>query len=213
MYNESRAQMSFIEFDNKKEFESNLRVASPDEDKDQGDGPIEANVTDVANALANQHPFEELSFMRVLDLEGNCHYGMKDYTIRRGADYRVYESEPLKFYVKCTEYMSGCDWLIRVSMVRRKYCWVITRYNGSHTCTRVTISQDHSKLDSNTIAEAINPLVKADPSIKVKSIIAEVQLKFNYTISYCKVWLAKQKLVEKNIRRLGSIARCFAHMV
>ncbi|RYR13980.1 hypothetical protein Ahy_B04g070687 isoform B [Arachis hypogaea] len=68
-----------------------------------------------------------------------------------------------------------------VSMISRKYCWVIRRYNGSHTCTRATISQDHSKLDSITIAEVIKPLVEADPSLKVKSVIAEVQSKFNYT--------------------------------
>ncbi|XP_015954106.1 uncharacterized protein LOC107478480 [Arachis duranensis] len=64
-------------------------------------------------------------------------------------------------------YGSGCDWLIRVSLISKKYCWVIRRYNGSHTCTRATISQDHSKLDSITIAEVIKPLVEADPSLKV----------------------------------------------
>ncbi|XP_025662174.1 uncharacterized protein [Arachis hypogaea] len=79
-------------------------------------------------------------------------------------------------------YGSGCDWVIKVSLISRKYCWVIRRYNGSHTCTRATISQDHSKLDSITIAEAIKPLVEADPSLKVKSVIAEVQSKFNYTV-------------------------------
>ncbi|XP_016207018.1 uncharacterized protein LOC107647460 [Arachis ipaensis] len=82
-------------------------------------------------------------------------------------------------------------------MISRKYCWVIRRYNDSHTCTRATIFQDHSKLDSNTIAEAIKPLVEADPSLKVKSVITEVQSKFNYTVSYRKAWLAKQKSVEK----------------
>ncbi|XP_016167133.1 uncharacterized protein LOC107609641 [Arachis ipaensis] len=82
-------------------------------------------------------------------------------------------------------------------MISRKYCWVIRRYNGSHTCTRATISQDHSKLDSTTIAEAIKPLVEADPALKVKSVIAEAQSKFNYTVSYRKTWLAKQKAVEK----------------
>ncbi|XP_015947367.1 uncharacterized protein LOC107472358 [Arachis duranensis] len=122
---------------------------------------------------------------------------MKEYTLRRSVDYHVYESEPLIFYTKCTQYGSGCDWLIKVSMISRKYCWVIRRYNGSHTCTRATISQDHSKLDSNTIAEAIKPLVEADPSLKVKSVIAEVQSKFNYTVNYWKAWLAKQKSVEK----------------
>ncbi|XP_025607802.1 uncharacterized protein [Arachis hypogaea] len=59
------------------------------------------------------------------------------------------------------------------------------------------ISQDHSMLDSDTVAEAIRPLVKTDSSIKVKFIIAKVQSRFNYTISYQKAWLAKQKSIAK----------------
>ncbi|XP_072065583.1 uncharacterized protein [Arachis hypogaea] len=87
-----------------------------------------------------------------------------------------------------------------VSMINRKYCWVIRRYNDSHTCTRATISQDYSKLDSNTIAEVIKSLVEADPSLKVKLVIAEVLSKFNYTVSYRKAWLTKQNSVEKIFR-------------
>ncbi|XP_025680346.1 uncharacterized protein [Arachis hypogaea] len=60
-----------------------------------------------------------------------------------------------------------------------------------------TISQDHAKLDSDTIVDAIRPLVESDPSIKVKSVIVEVQSRFNYTVSYRKAWLAKQKVVAK----------------
>ncbi|XP_072082112.1 uncharacterized protein [Arachis hypogaea] len=120
---------------------------------------------------------------------------MKDYTIHIGVNYRVHESEPTTFYAKCTQYGAGCDWLIRVSKMSRKFCWEIRRYNGSYTCTRTTISQEHSKLDSNIVAEAIKLLVEVDPSIRVKSVISEVQAKFNYTISYHKVRLAKQKAV------------------
>ncbi|XP_072064300.1 uncharacterized protein [Arachis hypogaea] len=240
MYIENRSQISFIELyvefeqsetdrnilqedyysDSEEEFESNYEFVIPDGDEDLGDRTMEPDVTQVANALANEVPFEEPSFMRVLDLEamhvpefpeymtavkfdlplesvlkylrineiylmayvpaeipivadGEFAVGMefssreavikavKEYTIRRSIDYRVYESEPLTFYAKST------------------------------------ISQDHSKLDSITIAEAIKPLVEADPSLKVKSVIAEVQSKFNYTVCYRKAWLAKQRAVEK----------------
>ncbi|XP_025663425.1 uncharacterized protein [Arachis hypogaea] len=120
---------------------------------------------------------------------------IRSFTIAKGVDYEVYESEPQTFYAKCKMYGRGCDWLIRASLIRKKGCWEIRRYNGSHTCTIGTISQDHSKLDSDTVADAIRPLVETDPSIKVKSIIAEVQSRFNYTISYRKAWLAKQKSI------------------
>ncbi|XP_015934887.1 uncharacterized protein LOC107460969 [Arachis duranensis] len=120
---------------------------------------------------------------------------IRSFTIAKGVDYEVYESEPQTFYAKCKMYGRGCDWLIRASLIRRKGCWEIRRYNGRHTCTVGAISQDHSKLDSDTVADAIKPLVETDPSIKVKSVIAEVQSRFNYTISYRKAWLAKQKSI------------------
>ncbi|RYQ98723.1 hypothetical protein Ahy_B07g086487 isoform D [Arachis hypogaea] len=178
--------------DSEEEYEGNYDFVDPNADEEQEDCTIESDIEDVANALDGEF---------VIGLEFNSREAVikavKDYIIHRGVDYRVFESEPTTFYAKCVQYGQSCDWLIRVSMMRRKYCWEIRRYNDSHTCTRATISQDHSKLDSDTIAEAIKPLIEANPSIKVQSVIVDVQLKFNYTISYHKEWLAKQKVVEK----------------
>ncbi|RYR29368.1 uncharacterized protein LOC107606793 [Arachis ipaensis] len=211
------------------EYEGNYDFVDLNANKEQEDCTVESDVEDVANTLASEHPFKELSFMRALDLDamnalefpeyanadppvvvdGEVVIGMefnsrevvikaaKDCTIYRGVDYRVFEPEPMTFYAKCVQYGQSCDWLIRVSVMRRKYCWEIRRYNGIHTCTRTTFSQDHSKLDSDTIVEALKPLVEADPSIEVRSVIADVQSKFNYTISYHKTWMATQKAVEK----------------
>ncbi|RYR24818.1 hypothetical protein Ahy_B02g058362 [Arachis hypogaea] len=158
MYIKTRSRISFIEFDSEKEFESNYEVVDSGVDEDQADGTMEADVADVANVLTNQHPFEEPTFMRSLDLEamhapkfpqyinvaelpvvtdGEFTVGMefssraavikamKDYTIHRGVDYRVYESEPMTFYAKCTRYNASCDWLIRISKMCKKYCWEI----------------------------------------------------------------------------------------
>ncbi|RYQ87644.1 hypothetical protein Ahy_B09g095168 [Arachis hypogaea] len=127
------------------EFEGNYEVVGLTKDVGEDETSIERDVTDITNALVDQHPSKEPS----------------------------------------------------VSLIKRQYYWVIKRYSGSHTCIRSTIFQDHAKLDSGIIGEAIKPLVEADPSLKVKSVIAKVQSKFNYTISYRKVWLAKQKAIEK----------------
>ncbi|XP_020967507.1 uncharacterized protein LOC110266819 [Arachis ipaensis] len=150
------------------------------------------DVSDVATALANDVPFEEPSFMRVLDLEAMHVPEFPDYnnaeiSFLADGEFAVgIEFNSMEAVIKAIK-----------DMISRKYCWVIRRYNGSHTCTRATISQDHSKLDSTTIAEIIKPLVEADPALKVKSVITEAQSKFNYTVSYRKAWLAKQKAVEK----------------
>ncbi|XP_057720057.1 uncharacterized protein LOC130934511 [Arachis stenosperma] len=107
--------------------------------------------------------------------------------MKSSIDYTVYESEPQIFYAKCKEYGAWYDWLIRASLIRKKDCWEIRRYNGKHMCTTGTISQNHAKLDSDTITDAIKPLVEANSLIKVKSIIAKVQSKFNNTT--LPVWL------------------------
>ncbi|RYR47081.1 hypothetical protein Ahy_A07g033008 [Arachis hypogaea] len=118
---------------------------------------------------------------------------MKDYTIHRGVNYPVYESESTTFYAKCTQYGGGCDWLIKFTKMQKKYYWQIRRYNGSHTCTRFTISQDHSKLDSKIVTEAIKRLVEVDPSIKVSCFdrenevfeVREMPSRVEYAVDLC----------------------------
>ncbi|RYR61484.1 hypothetical protein Ahy_A04g018662 [Arachis hypogaea] len=180
---------------------SNYEVVGPTEDVKEDDISVEGDVADWINIHRESYlPAVVVDGVFVVGMEFNSReaviVAVKEYTIQRGVDYRVYESEPTIFYAKCVHY-GNCDWFIRVSLIKRQYYWVIRRYNGSHTCIRSTISQDHAKLNSGTIVEAIKSLVEANPSLKVKSVIAEVQSKFNYTISYCKEWLAKQKAVEK----------------
>ncbi|RYR11953.1 hypothetical protein Ahy_B04g069459 [Arachis hypogaea] len=196
MYIENWSQISFIELyvefeqseadrnilwkdynsDSEEEFESNYEFVGPDGDEDQGDGTMAPDVTEVANALANEVPFEEPSFMRVLDLEA-----MHVPEYMTAAEVPIVADGEFAISMEFSSREAVIKAIKEVSLISRKYCWVIRRYNGSHTCTRATISQDHSKLDSITIAELIKPLVEADPSLKVKSVIAEVQSKFNYT--------------------------------
>ncbi|XP_057733989.1 uncharacterized protein LOC130949227 [Arachis stenosperma] len=55
--------------DSEEDFKSNYEIIGPGEDKDGADGTMNADVAEVANALANSLPFQEPSFMRSLDLE------------------------------------------------------------------------------------------------------------------------------------------------
>nr|XP_025627877.1 uncharacterized protein LOC112721001 [Arachis hypogaea] len=203
MYIENWAQISFIELyvefeqseadrnilredynsDSEEEFESNYECVGADGDEDHGDGTMDPDVTEVADALANDMPFGEPSFMRVLDLEAMHVPEFPEYmTAVVLAEVPIVADGEFAVGMEFSSREAVIKAIKEVSLISRKYCWVIRRYNGSHTCTRATISQDHSKLDSITIAEAIKPLVEADPSLKVKSVIAEVQSKFNYIV-------------------------------
>ena len=85
------------------------------------------------------------------------------------------------FYCKCVCCGIDCGWLIRTSFRKNKYYWELMKYNDPHTCTRARISQDHTKLDSDTIAECIKPTVESDPSFMIKSMIAKIQSRYGYT--------------------------------
>ncbi|RYR41203.1 hypothetical protein Ahy_A08g037596 [Arachis hypogaea] len=133
LYVESEQHMSLDT-----EFKANHEV---DDENDDGNEIDNLAVQNEIDTIVNQHPFVVLSFMRVLDLavmhtlkfseyanmgEGNvmaedCEESMisaiKSYTISRGVDYTVYESEPHIFYAKCKGYDRGCDWLIRANLI------------------------------------------------------------------------------------------------
>ncbi|XP_057755544.1 uncharacterized protein LOC130974702 [Arachis stenosperma] len=72
---------------------------------------------------------------------------VKDYSIRRGVEYMVMESDNLKYQGRCKEFGNGCTWLIRIVMQKRKSTWEVRRYNGAHTCMATSISSDHKQLD------------------------------------------------------------------
>ncbi|RYR69807.1 hypothetical protein Ahy_A03g016355 [Arachis hypogaea] len=72
---------------------------------------------------------------------------IKSYTISRGADYTMYESEPQTFYAKCKGYGAGCDWRIRASLIRKKACG---RSGDTMASTRVPREQYHNIMPSWT---------------------------------------------------------------
>ncbi|XP_016195644.1 uncharacterized protein LOC107636663 [Arachis ipaensis] len=58
---------------------------------------------------------------------------VKDYSIRRGVEYRVLESDHLKYHGKCKEFGKGCSWLIRISLRARKGTWEVRRADAAVT--------------------------------------------------------------------------------
>ncbi|RYR28618.1 hypothetical protein Ahy_B01g052762 isoform B [Arachis hypogaea] len=134
--------------DSDEEFLTNNDMLGENDEKNES---TNTEVQTVINMVTNQHPFGLSSFIRsyehsefAIGIEFNSKravvMAIRNYTISKGVDYKVFESEPLTFYTKCLQYGKGCDWLIRAN---------------------------HLKLDFDTIADAIRPLVEADPSIKI----------------------------------------------
>ncbi|RYR08493.1 hypothetical protein Ahy_B05g076201 [Arachis hypogaea] len=94
--------------DSDEEFEATYEVG--DEDKDD-DGEIDERqfilfigVTDPEDGefrIEMKYSYRKLVIAAI-----------RSYTISRGVNYIVYESESQTFYAKCKNYGRGCDWLI-----------------------------------------------------------------------------------------------------
>ncbi|XP_015934903.1 uncharacterized protein LOC107460988 [Arachis duranensis] len=120
---------------------------------------------------------------------------VKDYSIRRGVEYRVLESDHLKYHGKCKDFGKSCSWLIRISLRARKGTWEVRRCNGPHTCLATSISSDHRQLYYHVICARIFPLVSADAAVPIKVLQQATEADYGFKPSYRKVWKAKQKAV------------------
>ncbi|XP_057760828.1 uncharacterized protein LOC130981239 [Arachis stenosperma] len=120
---------------------------------------------------------------------------LKTYSIRRGVQYKVVESDYRQYVGKCYEFGNGCTWLIRLSLWQRKGIWEVKRYNGPHTCLATSISSDHRSLDYHVISAFIMPMVRADASVCIKILLNTTEAHFGFRSTYRRVWLAKQKAV------------------
>ncbi|RYQ89125.1 hypothetical protein Ahy_B09g095936 isoform B [Arachis hypogaea] len=120
---------------------------------------------------------------------------VKSYSIRRGVQYKVLESDHRRYVGKCSEFGNGCTWLIRLSLRKRKGVWEVKRYNGPHTCLATSISSDHRSLDYHVILAFIMPMVRADASVSIKVLLNATAAHFGFRPTYRRVWMAKQKAI------------------
>ncbi|RYR74532.1 hypothetical protein Ahy_A02g009267 isoform A [Arachis hypogaea] len=93
---------------------------------------------------------------------------VKNYNIRRSAEFKVVESDHTRYVCRCKLFGDQCSWMVRVAKTRASRFWEVRKYQGLHTCLASSTSQDHAQLDSNVICQHIFPMVQADATICIK---------------------------------------------
>ncbi|XP_040967943.1 uncharacterized protein [Gossypium hirsutum] len=112
-------------------------------------------------------------------------------------DYKVSKSAPTLYVGECWRADVGCGWRIHAAFIQWTQQWQIRKLEGRHTCTVARMSQDHRKLDAKSICNCIMPLVKDSRIIPVSTLIADMQTRFQYRVSYRKAWWAKQMAMQQ----------------
>ncbi|RYR15297.1 hypothetical protein Ahy_B04g072022 [Arachis hypogaea] len=86
--------------------------------------------------------------------------GVKNYNIRRSAEYRVIESDRLKYHVQCRQAENGCQWSLRVALRQNiRYCTykttvIITGGDpGSGACARCHMAEAEPGAEVETVED------------------------------------------------------------
>ena len=96
----------------------------------------------------------------------------------------------------CKLHKNGCTWNLGACNLNRHNKSIIKNIRGHHTCLAPMLRQDNRKLDKHVIAQIIQPIVKTNPSVSIKMLIAEIKTFMNYIPSYKNTWLAKQRALK-----------------
>ncbi|XP_068497499.1 uncharacterized protein [Phaseolus vulgaris] len=120
---------------------------------------------------------------------------IKQYHIDNDYKFVVVESKPDIYVAQCKHHEGGCQWRLRASFSKIRSQWEIKKIDAQHSCLSTNLLADHVNLDSTHIASMVLTSVKANPSVRIKSLIAEIKNLYGYTITYRKAWLGKQKVL------------------
>ncbi|XP_015972113.1 uncharacterized protein LOC107495479 [Arachis duranensis] len=114
--------------------------AMREDDSDNEPDHISGDKTPVAppapqgpSSSGSHQQLPHFSMLNVETTKEKAVISVKDYSIRRGVQYRVMESDHLKYIGRCNEFKSGYTWMIRVALRQRKGNWEVRRADAAIT--------------------------------------------------------------------------------
>ena len=69
-----------------------------------------------------------------------------------------------------------------VHRIKKVSTFSVSKLIGPHTCSNVTLLNDHKQLDADFVAELVLPIVKADLKLNIAAIQEIVNTRYHFTI-------------------------------
>jgi len=143
-----------------------------------------------------QPPIGILEVGMTFDDKAQCIRAIKEYNIRNHFDCRTIYSDQRRLNFICKLHENGYTWSLGACNSKRHNKWIIKSIRGHHTYLVTMLKQNHRQLDKHVIAQIIQPIVKTNSTVSIKTLIAEIKMFMNYIPSYKKTWSAKQRALE-----------------
>ncbi|RYR46937.1 hypothetical protein Ahy_A07g032807 [Arachis hypogaea] len=136
-----------------------IHVASPMGNIDVGDKDSDEEYIADSNDSDSSYYDDDEEFVPETPAETTTHYvlppppppdycairlmhGVKNYSIRRSAEYQMVRSDRLKYHVQCRQATTGCPWSFRVVLQQNLGYLEVWKVGGAHMCLAPTMSQD-----------------------------------------------------------------------
>ncbi|KAG5546934.1 hypothetical protein RHGRI_012839 [Rhododendron griersonianum] len=117
---------------------------------------------------------------------------LKEYTIQQGC--KIVRDKNERGRVTCHCAALGCEWRIHASPVPDDITYKIRSYKGEHTCLSSTTSVE---ANSTWIAKKFATTLRANPTMTLDAMQAELQQRFGIEASRIQLYRAKRKAMEE----------------
>ena len=146
------------------------------------------NVENLGNAISSdwtpwlkhntRYSSEEFVVGQVFNSKSDLQEAAKIYSIKAHQEFVVVASSKklLVLRYKNAEECQ-CPWKLRDMLVKDTCLFVINKYKGPHTCVNPCLNRDHHQLDSNLVAAHMKTIIKAQFTLFVATIHANVMEK------------------------------------
>ncbi|GJW89963.1 hypothetical protein Tco_0167516 [Tanacetum coccineum] len=166
-----------------------------------------APILDLKTITTSKHGVK-LAKHKIFDDKEACMYEIGFKCLTEGYEYKVVRSCPNRYAVECVHL--ECYWYIFTRRIKNDIGFKITYINDNHTCPKTQFYPNHRNATSQMLCQLIMPKFRDVTRVyRPKDIINDLNIEYNFDVSYKRAWKAKQLALESN---QGCLIASFAQL-
>ncbi|XP_022143566.1 uncharacterized protein LOC111013435 [Momordica charantia] len=118
---------------------------------------------------------------------------VKCFALRSHHPYKLVESAPSKWVIRCKKWQDGCKWRLRAILNKSYDIWETMKYVDQHSYVYSEFNKSHCQLDSNMISREFCDAVIVNRATSISTLQDLMKEKFGYHVPYRRVWEGKTK--------------------
>ncbi|GKB45970.1 hypothetical protein Tco_0896723 [Tanacetum coccineum] len=155
-----------------------------------------APILDLKTITTSKHGVK-LAKHKIFDDKEACMYEIGFKCLTEGYEYKVVRSCLTRYVVECVHL--ECYWYIFTRRIKNDIGFKITYINDNHTCPKTQFYPNHRNATSQMLCQFIMPIFRdATRVYRPKDIINDLNIEYNFDVSYKRAWKAKQLALESN---------------